>query len=152
MKNIINCSCARYSDTSTITHFAKYRLIIVIEKKNRDIIFFTFSPYSNFFYMFETCMSSCECGSKTDMEDKKLLNEVVIFICFAHKRYSRSIIKLQSNHCYHMDYFINVLTTFLGLEGASCVAVYAGSVLGFHQKYLNLCSDDEQRLYEFGTT
>ncbi len=32
MKNIINCSFARYSDISTITHLAKYRLIIVIEK------------------------------------------------------------------------------------------------------------------------
>ncbi len=26
-----------------------------------------------------------------------------------------------------MDYFNNVLTTFLGLERVSCVAVYAGS-------------------------
>ncbi len=30
MKNIINCICARYSEISTITHSAKYRLIIVI--------------------------------------------------------------------------------------------------------------------------
>ncbi len=42
MKNIINGSCARYSDISTITHSAKYRLIIVIEKipKNIEISFF----------------------------------------------------------------------------------------------------------------
>ncbi len=32
MMNIINCSCARYSDISTITHSAKYHLIIVIDK------------------------------------------------------------------------------------------------------------------------
>ncbi len=41
MNNIINCSCARYSDISTITHSAKYRLIIVIDKipKNIEISF-----------------------------------------------------------------------------------------------------------------
>ncbi len=37
MKNIINCSCARYSDISTITHSAKYCLIIVIEKIHKNI-------------------------------------------------------------------------------------------------------------------
>ncbi len=42
MKNIINCSCAPYSDISTITHSPKYRLIIVIDKihKNIEISFF----------------------------------------------------------------------------------------------------------------
>ncbi len=45
MKNIINCSCARYSDISTITHSAKYPLIIVIEKipQNIEISFFSIS-------------------------------------------------------------------------------------------------------------
>ncbi len=32
-----NCCCPRQSDISTITHSAKYRLIIVIEKKNTTI-------------------------------------------------------------------------------------------------------------------
>ncbi len=41
MKNITNCSCARYSDISTITHSAKYRLIIVLLiHKNTKISFF----------------------------------------------------------------------------------------------------------------
>ncbi len=31
------------------------------------------------------------------------------------------------NHCCHVDYFNDVLTTFLGLERGSSVAVYAGS-------------------------
>ncbi len=31
-----------------------------------------------------------------------------------------------------MDYFNDVLMTFLGLEHGSCIAVYGG----FHQKYL----------------
>ncbi len=34
----------------------------------------------------------------------------------------------------HMDYFNDVLTTFLGLEHVSCVAVYTGSeTLAFHK-------------------
>ncbi len=51
---------------------------------------------------------------------------VVIFVFLAHKKFSRSI-KLQLNHWCHMNNFNNVLTTFLGLEHGSCVAVYAGS-------------------------
>ncbi len=38
-----------------------------------------------------------------------------------------SIIILRLNHWCHMDYFNEVLTTFLGLERCSCVAVYAFS-------------------------
>ncbi len=60
-------------------------------------------------------------------EEKKLLNKVVIFVFFAHKKYSRSFITLWLNHWCHMDYFNNVLTTFLGLERFSCVPVYVGS-------------------------
>ncbi len=64
----------------------------------------------------------------TDLEEKKSLNKVVISVFFAHKKDSRSFIKLQLNYWYHMDYFNNVLTTFLGLECVSCVAVYAARV------------------------
>ncbi len=35
--------------------------------------------------------------------------------------------KSMLNHWFHMDYFNNVLTTFLSIECGSCVAVYAGS-------------------------
>ncbi len=71
------------------------------------------------------------------------------FVFFADKKYSRSFIKLQLNHWCHMDYF-NVLTTFLALEHISCVVGL--KALWFHQKYLNLCSEDEWRSYGFGTT
>ncbi len=46
-----------------------------------------------------------------------------------------SFIKLQSNHWCHMDYFNDVLTTFLGLEPVSCVAVLSmegQKALAFH--------------------
>ncbi len=52
-----------------------------------------------------------------------------------------------------MDYFNEVLTTFLGLESGSYIAIYAGSVSSrISPKYLNLSSEDEQRSYGFGTT
>ncbi len=41
-----------------------------------------------------------------------------------NKKYSHSLLKLRLNHWCHMDYFNNVLTTFLGLECVSCIAVY----------------------------
>ncbi len=69
---------------------------------------------------------SRERTSKTDREEKKLLNEVIIFVYFAHKKSSCSFVKLWLNHWRHMDYFNDVLTTFLGLERGSCVAVYGG--------------------------
>ncbi len=81
--------------------------------------------------------------SKSDTEEKKLLNKV-IFVFFAFKKYSRSFIELRLNHWCHMDYFNNVLTTFLGLECGSCIAVYEGSENNKKQN-LNLC-------YGFGTT
>ncbi len=67
------------------------------------------------------------------MKEKKLLNKAVHFVVFAHKKYSRSFITLQLNHWCHMDYFNDVLTSFLGLECGSSIAVYAGQkALGFH--------------------
>ncbi len=70
---------------------------------------------------------SREHASNSDTEKKKMLSKVDIFVFFAHKEYSRSFIKLRLNYWCHMDYFNDVLTTFLCLELVSCVAVYAGS-------------------------
>ncbi len=73
-----------------------------------------------------THTSWCRERASTDTEEK-LLNKVIIFVFFAHKKYYHSFIKLTLNHWCHMDYFNNVLTTFLGLERGSSFAVYAGS-------------------------
>ncbi len=50
-----------------------------------------------------------------------------------------------------MAYFTNVLTKFLelGTFELCCVSMEGLRDLGFHQKYLNLCSEDEQRSYGF---
>ncbi len=84
---------------------------------------------------------------------EELLNEVIIFVFFAHKKYSRSFLKLRLNHWCHMDYFNDVLTTFLGVEHGSCIAAYAGSENSdFIKNFLHLCSEDERTSYWFGTT
>ncbi len=56
-----------------------------------------------------------------------MLDKVVIFVFFSHKKYSHSFIKLRLFHGCHMDYFVDVLGTFLGLERGSSHAAYAGS-------------------------
>ncbi len=89
------------------------------------------------------------------LTQKKLLNKVFIFVFFAHIKYSRSFIKLRLNHWCHIRHqtiltmsflpvwALNVLVVLLSIEGQKA--------FGFHQKYLNLCSEDEQRSYGFGT-
>ncbi len=51
-----------------------------------------------------------------------------------------------------MDYYSGVLNTFLGLERGSSMSMQGQKALGFDQKYRNLCSEDEQWTYKFGTT
>ncbi len=50
------------------------------------------------------------------------LLKVISLVFFAQKKYSCSFIKLWLNQC-HMDYFTDILTTFLGLGTFSCIAV-----------------------------
>ncbi len=79
---------------------------------------------------------------------EKLLNKVILFSLHT-KSILHRFIQLQLKHWCHMDYFNDGLTTFLGLEHFSCVAVYGGpESLGFN--HLNLCSEDEWRSYGFG--
>ncbi len=83
---------------------------------------------------------SPERAAKTDTEEKKLLNKVIIFVF------------LWLSHWCHMDYFNDVHTTFLALNVAVALLSMEGQkAIGFHQKYLNLCYKDEQRSYGFGT-
>ncbi len=53
----------------------------------------------------------------------KLLNKVIIFVFFAHKKYSRRFIKFILNHWWQMDYFDDVFHTFLGLDSVNYLAV-----------------------------
>ncbi len=49
-----------------------------------------------------------------------------------------------------MDCFNDVLSTLNVL--VALLSTQGQKALGFHQKYLNLCSEDERRSYGFGTT
>ncbi len=53
----------------------------------------------------------------------KLLNKVVFF-SFAHKKYYRSFVKLWLNPWCHVDYFTDLLATFLDLDRVRTLAVY----------------------------
>ncbi len=64
------------------------------------------------------------------------MNKAIIFVFFAYKKYFRSFIKLRLNLWYHMNYFINVFTTFLGLERGSCIAVKVRKLLTFIKNIL----------------
>ncbi len=76
-----------------------------------------------------------------------------IIVFFAHKNYSRSFVKLQLNPWCQMDYFTDLLATFLCVDRGNIVAIYGGSESSqIPLKNLNLCSEDEQRSYGFGTT
>ncbi len=65
------------------------------------------------------------CAKNTKITKITLYNKITVFLL--KKKYYHSFIKLRLSHWCHMDYFIDVLTTFLGLECVSCVAVYGGS-------------------------
>ncbi len=54
-------------------------------------------------------------GGRQSLGGEELLNKVIFFIFFAHKKYSRSFVKMRLNHWWQMDYFKDVLTVFLGL-------------------------------------
>ncbi len=88
--------------------------------------------------------------SKTDMEDKKLLNKVIHLDFFVHKKYSDStmvepLMSLTSLMRSLLHFWaLNVSVALLSIEGRKA--------LGFHHKYLNLCSEDERGSYRFRTT
>ncbi len=81
------------------------------------------------------------------------LIKVIIFIFFCPQKCSRSFVKLLLNPLCHMDYFTDLLATFLDLDRVRTLAVYGGSESSqIPSKYLNLCSKDEWRSHGFGTT
>ncbi len=45
------------------------------------------------------------------------------FVFFAYKKYSRCFVKLRLNPC-HMDYFKDLLATFLDVDCVNYIAVY----------------------------
>ncbi len=68
-----------------------------------------------------------------------------IFIFFEYKKYSCRLIKFRLNHWWQMEYPDDAFHTFLDLDSVIYLAVNGTltSPLGFHLKYLKLCSEDE---------
>ncbi len=93
---------------------------------------------------------SCERMVETDMKAKNCWIKSLFFVFFAPLKYSRSFVKLMLNHWSHMDYFNDVLTTFLGLEcyvSVVLLSMEGQKALRLHPKYLNLCSEEEKVLW-----
>ncbi len=63
-------------------------------------------------------------GAKGWRGGDKLFNKVIIFVFVGQKKYYRSFITLRLNHWCHMDYFYNLLATFLSLDHVRILAVY----------------------------
>ena len=55
---------------------------------------------------------------------EELLNQVIIFVFFVYKKYSRRFITLQLNHWWQMDYSDDAFHTFLDLDTVIYLAVY----------------------------
>ncbi len=73
---------------------------------------------------------------------------IKFFSFLSSQKYSCIFITLWLNCRCHMDYFNDVLISFLDLERGSPIAVYAGSESSWiSSKYLNLCSEDDRRSY-----
>ncbi len=53
----------------------------------------------------------------------ELLNKVIIFVFFVHEKYTRSFVKLRLKHWCHIDYFNDLLATFLSLDHVRILAV-----------------------------
>ncbi len=70
----------------------------------------------------------CECALKTDMEEKKLLNEVFVLFSLLNKIYVSWIFLTISKLPF---WTLNISVALLSMEGQKA--------LGFHQKYINLC-------------
>ncbi len=84
--------------------------------------------------------------------EDELLNKVVISVFFVHK-----VFVALYNDSLTTDVTWTILMMSLLPFRALTVSVVLMSMegqkaLGFHHKYLNLCSEDERRSYRFGTT
>ncbi len=99
--------------------------------------------YFLFIYLFINIL----CAKNTITIYSAILLVEWIFVFFVHKKYFCSFVKLWLNS-WCQDYFTDVLATLLDLGTFQlCCCLWEGQrALGLHQKYLNLCSEDEWRV------
>ncbi len=77
--------------------------------------------------------------------DDELLNQVIIFVFFAHKKYSRSFVNVTwTIVTISLQPFWALIVSLPSMEGQRA--------LRMHQKYLDLCFEDERKSYGFGMT
>ncbi len=130
-----------------------YENTFCVQRKRKCLLFHVSSLTSRGMHT-QASWYSCEDKSKTGREEKKLLNKIIIFVFFAHNRYSRSFITLKLNHwCHICTILMMSLLPFWALNMSVALLSTEGQrALGFHQKDLHLCFEEEWRSYGFRTT
>ncbi len=78
----------------------------------------------------------CERRLKTDTEEKTFLNKVVIFVFLAHKKYSRSFIKLRLNTDITWTILMMSLLPFWTLNMSVCFLYRVRKILDFMKNNL----------------
>ncbi len=72
--------------------------------------------------------------------------------CFMAQKVSKDIVKIVHVTSVFFIHFMKLREYFLALNVVDVLLSMEGQrALGFHQKYVNLCSEDERRSYGFGT-
>ncbi len=98
-------------------------------------------------------MYCCERTSTRETVETKMWNKIFIFVFFAQKVFSWlhkiTVYRLMSHGllCRSSWYFSGAWSC-----KDPCCLWEGQRALRYHQKYLNLCSEDERRSYGFGTT
>ncbi len=109
------------------------RIIFVRNVETLSTLFTLWSERKQCFHVVPLTQNSIRCLCLVDTLQNgpigwrggdQLLNKVIIFGFFAHKKYSCSFIKLWLNPWCTMDYFKDVLAAFLDLDHINYIAAY----------------------------
>ncbi len=88
-------------------------------------------------------------GGRRWIGEKNCWINRVIIVFFAYKKYSRSFVKLRLNVTW-TSLLMSLLCFCVLIVVVSFLSMDGQRALRFHQKYLNLCSEDERWSYRFG--
>ncbi len=122
-------------------------LITLISYQTRKTLFHLWNTNNIFWWNPRAPWFSIDSNGTTTF--KAMCHYFCLF--FAHKKYSRSFVKLRLNHWCHRTILTMSLLPFWALNVVvHLLSIQGQKVLGFHKKYLHLWSEDERRSY--GTT
>ncbi len=110
-----------------------YENTFCVQRKRKCLLFHVSSFTSRGMHT-QASWYSCEDKSKTGREEKKLLNKIIIFVFFAHNRYSHSFITLKLNHWCHICTIL-LMSLLIIYHLSVCISFYVAFYL-----YHYICS------------